>query len=209
MGIMGGRGRGRGTGLSFNAEALGFGRGDALPSAVMAPPPMFPPLQNQPVKLVEDKEQDYILAVGKELRNSFRGSQFFLGGRDDPIPNLQLRWDRLPAELKSGGLKKKKTSKTVKPSLVKKKKVDIDKKLDELGKLESKKGGSDSEDEKEVEKNASDDEEEDTKKSDAGSGEDEPDEEMDGGTDYASNYFDNGEGYGDDEDDNLDEGGIY
>merc|ERR1719312_2282107 len=31
-------------------------------------------------------------------------------------------------------------------------------------------------------------------------------EEMDGGTDYASNYFDNGEGFGDDEDDNLDEG---
>merc|ERR1719430_546215 len=25
-------------------------------------------------------------------------------------------------------------------------------------------------------------------------------------TDYASNYFDNGEGFGDDEDDNLDEG---
>ena len=32
---------------------------------------------------------------------------------------------------------------------------------------------------------------------------------MDGGTDYASNYFDNGEGYEDGDDDNLDEGGIY
>merc|ERR1712189_8354 len=39
--------------------------------------------------------------------------------------------------------------------------------------------------------------------------EDDLDEEMDGGTDYASNYFDNGEGYEDGDDDNLDEGGIY
>ena len=203
---MGGRGRGRGTGLSFNAEALGFGRGDALPSAVMAPPPMFPPLTNHPVKLVEDEEQKYILAVGKELRNAFRGSQYFLGGKNDPVPNLDLRWDRLPAELKPGGLKKKKTMKSVKPNLVKKNKADIEKKLDELGKMEDKKGD-ESEEEKEGEK--ADSEEEDTKKSDAGSGEDEPDEEMDGGTDYASNYFDNGEEFGDGDEGDGDEGGIY
>merc|ERR1719482_1015811 len=162
---------------------------------MMAPPPTFPPLTNQPVKLVEDSEQEYILAVGKELRNAFRGSQYFLGGKGDPLPQLDLRWDRLPAELKPGGLKKK-AKKSVKPNLVKKSKVDIEKKLDELGKLEDKKGD-DSEDEKDEDK-----------KSEAGSGQDEPDEEMDGGTEYASNYFDNGEGFGDDgEDDNLDEGG--
>merc|ERR1712096_387867 len=123
---MGGRGRGRGTGLSFNAEALGFGRGDALPSAMMAPPPTFPPLTSQPVKLVEDSEQEYILAVWKELRNAFRGSQYFLGRKGDPLPQLDLRWDRLPAELKPGGLKKK-AKKSVKPNLVKKSKVDIEK----------------------------------------------------------------------------------
>ena len=202
---MGGRGRGRGTGLSFNAEALGFGRGDALPNAMMAPPPMFPPLINQPVKLVEDNEQEYILTVGKQLRNSFRGSQYFLGGKGDPLPQLDLRWDRLPSELKPGGLKKK-SKKNVKPNLVKKTKVDLEKKLDELGKLEEKKGD-DSEEEKDAEK-GEDSDDEDKKSEAAGSGEDEPDEEMDGGTDYASNYFDNGEG-GDDEDDNLDEGGIF
>lgn len=37
---------------------------------------------------------------------------------------------------------------------------------------------------------------------------DEGDEEMDDGTDYANNYFDNGEGYEDD-DDNLEDGPIY
>ena len=39
--------------------------------------------------------------------------------------------------------------------------------------------------------------------------EDIDDEEMDDETDYARDYFDNGEGYLDEEDDNLDEGGIY
>ena len=39
--------------------------------------------------------------------------------------------------------------------------------------------------------------------------EEEEDEEMDGGTDYANNYFDNGEEFEDEDNDNLDEGGIY
>ena len=58
----------------------------------------------------------------------------------------------------------------------------------------------------------SDDEEDDNEqagKNELDSDVGEEDEEMDGGTDYANNFFDNGEGYGDDEDDNLDEGGIY
>ena len=38
---------------------------------------------------------------------------------------------------------------------------------------------------------------------------DEPDEEMDGGTDYANQYFDNGEDYLDEEDDALEEGGVF
>ena len=39
--------------------------------------------------------------------------------------------------------------------------------------------------------------------------EDDPDEEMDEGTDYINSYFDNGESYLDEEDDNLDDGPIY
>lgn len=38
--------------------------------------------------------------------------------------------------------------------------------------------------------------------------EEDEDEEMDDGTDYANNYFDNGEAY-EEEDDNLDDGPIY
>ena len=32
---------------------------------------------------------------------------------------------------------------------------------------------------------------------------------MDDGTDYASNYFDNGEAFEDGEDDNLEDGDVY
>lgn len=39
---MGGRGRGRGKPMSLNIEALGFARGDALPTAILQPPPRFP-----------------------------------------------------------------------------------------------------------------------------------------------------------------------
>ena len=39
---MGGRGRGRGKSVSFDVQALGFGRGEALPAAILQPPPLFP-----------------------------------------------------------------------------------------------------------------------------------------------------------------------
>jgi hypothetical protein len=39
---MAGRGRGRGKNVSFNVEALGFGRGEALPGPIAQPPPIFP-----------------------------------------------------------------------------------------------------------------------------------------------------------------------
>ena len=40
--MMAGRGRGRGKTVSFDVQALGFGRGDALPAATVQPPPLFP-----------------------------------------------------------------------------------------------------------------------------------------------------------------------
>lgn len=38
----GGRGRGRGKNISFNVESLGFGRGEALPTPILQPPPTYP-----------------------------------------------------------------------------------------------------------------------------------------------------------------------
>ena len=44
---MAGRGRGRGRGpLTFDTGALGFGRGEALPSSILQPPPLYPVRKN-------------------------------------------------------------------------------------------------------------------------------------------------------------------
>ena len=37
-----GRGRGRGRGFTFDVSQLGFGRGEALPAAILQPPPLYP-----------------------------------------------------------------------------------------------------------------------------------------------------------------------
>ena len=117
---------------------------------------------------------------------------------------------RFPEELRPGALVKKKVKKVGKgPNLVKRaKNVDIVGKLGELEEKEKKGDGEGSEEEKEVE----DEDDEDGGKKDPPAEEEEaeePDEEMDDETDYANQFFDNGENYLDEEEDNLDEGGIF
>jgi hypothetical protein len=57
------------SGLSFNAELLGIGRGkDALPTTVLAPPSVFPPLAVKAKQPLKTDESEYLLALGKEFR---------------------------------------------------------------------------------------------------------------------------------------------
>jgi len=198
-------GRGRGSGLSFSTESLGLGRGDILPSAVLSPPPTFPPLSNKPVKLHTGNE--FVLTKSRDLRNYFRSSQFYLRPESDPRTDLDLDWSQFPQELRPHtGSKNKKTKSAAKVNLVtKKSNIDIQTTLSALEQKENS-----TKDGKQEPQDDSEEEEEEEKQSEHGSDAEEPDEEMDGGTDYANNYFDNGEEYLDDEDDNLnDEGGIY
>ena len=121
--------------------------------------------------------------------------------------------DRLPAELRPGpqGKRVRKATKNVKPNFVKRSK-DVSSTLEALEKKEvAKEEGAGSDDEKADDKEVDDNEEEEEKKADEVEEEDadEPDEEMDGGTDYANQYFDNGEEYLDEEDDALEEGGVF
>ena len=201
---MPGRGRGRGTGLSFSTESLGFARGDVLPAAVLAPPPTYPQLSNKPVKLSED---EYCLKKAEELRSHFRSSKYFLSSSTDLKVVEEFDWDFLPQELKPVKTKRKHKKRESRPNLVKRKQVDVDTKLKELESKEATNKGDDSD--KDIAAEESDSDEEDRKTGENVSDIEDPDDEMDGGTDYASNYFDNGEGYEDGEDDNLDEGGIY
>jgi len=187
---MGGRGRGRGSGISLNTEFLGLNKGD-LPPAAVSPPPLFPLLQNKPIPIDKGEREEKLLAYQQQLVEQIADSQ------QDILANYNKTI--LPKELKVGARKR---GKPKQPNLKKKSRSNIEERLNNLEANEKHDDDSGDDEEKKVD---SDDEE---KKNEEDEDQIEEDEEMDGGTDYANNYFDNGEGY-DDDDDNIDEGGVY
>lgn len=216
---MAGRGRGRGKNVSFNVEALGFGRGEALPGPISQPPPLFPTADFKPVPFQQSEEYDYMLALKQEFLGNMRKSPFFLQAshKRKDIERYSDKyqaaaevngkwkpdWRRLPAELKPRVRRKTKSS--IKPKVKPKVKLsveDVSKTLEELEKKEVDQG-----DEEEEE------EEEGGKKKEEGEVEEEEDEiydeeDIEEETDYILSYFDNGEEYGNDDDD-ADEGPVY
>lgn len=228
---MASRGKGRGKSVSFDVQALGFARGEALPAASLQPPPLFPVQVFKPLPLPQDEEYEYKLALKQEFVGTFRKSQYYL--KADKKQNDIVRYSdkyqlnqqdtngtftpdfrRLPAELKPRENKKRlqRAGLTPKPNILPKKAKlnivdadikEIEKTLETLEKTETEvaeieeTGG-----EKEGEKN--DDDDETIVDDDEVYDEDDLEEE----TDYATNYFDNGEGYGDDDGDD-DEGPVY
>ncbi|KAH3841581.1 DNA-directed RNA polymerase III subunit RPC7-like [Dreissena polymorpha] len=218
---MGGRGRGRGKSVSFDVQALGFGRGEALPAAILQPPPLFPPQVFKPVPLVNNEDMQYMLALKQEFVGSLRKSAYYMKQDEkkqdierytdkykthDTAASFAKDWSRFPAELK---IRDKKVKKQIKPKLpVKKVKLtadeDIAKTLETLEKKEETAVEGEEAAEKEDEDKDEDDEEEGENLDEEELNEEDLEEE----TDYATNYFDNGEGYGDD-DDGDDEGPVY
>ena len=212
----GGRGRGRAN-LSFNVEELGFGRGEALPTAVLQPPPLFPPLTMKPAPLLTGEQYDYLVALKQEFRNTAVESPFYIKSderRRDVVRysdkyqmsnsngDCEITWNpdwrRFPRELRP-----KSKASTAKPNIAvaKTSKDDQSKITATLNELEKKEnteeaGGGGNEENKE-------DEEEEL------SGDEYYDEEEEEETDYIMSYFDNGDGYADDDDDNLDDGPTY
>lgn len=213
---MAGRGRGRGRNVSFNVEALGFGRGEALPGPILQPPPLYPPTDFKPVPLLQGEEFDYMLALKQEFRGVMKRSPFYLqtstNRKDidrysdkyqlnhDTDSTWEPDWRRLPAELKPTLKKTRKVKSSLQPNIPSKKlKVDVSKTLEELEKIEEK-GDESEEDEKGDEnKNEGDEEVEDELYEE---------EELEEETDYLLSYFDNGEDYNDGDDD-ADEGPVY
>ena len=126
-----------------------------------------------------------------------------------------LDWKRFPKELAPSSVsrKTKRQGGELNTTLKKKAKtlsIHPDDVLDKLEKAE-KNGAIDGEDKEgsDLEGSDNDDDKDNIEKKNEDLDSDEVDEELDEGTDYANNFFDNGENYLDDEDDNLDEGGIY
>jgi len=181
--------------MSLNTETLGLGRGD-IPANVLAPPPLFPPLVNRPVQINKGLREKRLLEIQSSMMKQFKSSQ--------PSQYQRIDWNYLPKELKIGVQKR---TKSVKPNLTDRKSK-IGNIEDRLKNLEEKEKKDDSDEDEEIDKKGGNDSEDEEKKEADEELEEEADEEMDDGTDYANNFFDNGEGY-EDEDDNLDEGGIY
>ncbi|XP_073714272.1 RNA polymerase III subunit GL a isoform X2 [Misgurnus anguillicaudatus] len=216
---MAGRGRGRNQ-FTFNVDSLGFGRGESLPTSTHTPSPLFPPMQFRPVPLHTGEEVEYMLALKQELRASSKNLPFHIRAakakkdvarysdkyqKGEPKNNTiewNPDWSRMPKELCIKVRKPLKTSATPQLKQKPKKAVGKEEVLKKLETLEK----------KEQEQHSEEEEEEEKKKKKEENEEDEPDvdedyeeEELEDETDYIMSYFDNGEEFGGDSDDNMDE----
>nr|XP_023836431.1 DNA-directed RNA polymerase III subunit RPC7-like [Salvelinus alpinus] len=215
-----GRGRGRGKGyMSFSIEAVGIGKGENLPPSILQPTPLFPPMEHKPVPLVMGEEAEYMLALKQEFRGNMKTLPFYVRPavskkdverysdkyqNSEPSDNTiewNPDWKRLPKELRIRVKKALKESKwmiqCLDPKPSKKTRVDKEEIIHKLETLEEEVTS----DEEEGEKKKQEEEQQD--------GEEEYDEEeFEEETDYIMSYFDNGEEFGGDSDDNMDEA-IY
>ncbi|XP_053859987.1 DNA-directed RNA polymerase III subunit RPC7 [Vidua macroura] len=121
---MAGSGRGRGhASFAFNMEALGFGKGAALPHVICKLPPPFPSTNNKPVPLKIREDEDYMLALKQDLRETMKKMPYFLTVGDEhqrflrnsqkyqdnakEQETLTPDWRRLPREMKPKKANKK------------------------------------------------------------------------------------------------------
>ncbi|NWX24632.1 RPC7 polymerase, partial [Aegotheles bennettii] len=213
---MAGSGRGRGrAAFTFSIEAIGFGKGAALPDVACKPPPPFPSTDNKPVPLKTGEDEDYMLALKQDLRGTMKKMPYFLAVEEDReglFENYCCKssfiwikaifctdWRRLPREMKP----KKKTKKAgTKPKKAKnsepKSNLDVLKKIEELEKKDDEEEKSEDEKDKTKDKEGEDDEE-------AEEPEEYDEEEHEEENDYISSYFEDGDDFGAGSDDNMDE----
>lgn len=201
--------------MTFNVEVVGIGKGDTLPPPTLQPPPLFPPLDYKPVPLQMGEEVEYMLALKQELRGAMKNLPYYVkpvapkkdverysdkyqsSGPIDNAIDWNPDWKRLPPELKIRVRKVQKDRSTVVLPKHKQRmpldKEEIIKKLETLEKKEEE-VTSDEEEEKKKEEEEEKEEEEDY-----------DEEEHEEETDYIMSYFENGEEFGGDSDDNMDE----
>ncbi|NXQ15109.1 RPC7L polymerase, partial [Peucedramus taeniatus] len=206
-----GRARGRGRGqMTFNVEAVGISKGDALPPPTLQPSPLFPALERRAVPLPGGEEGEYMLALKQELRRAMRGLPYFVkpgaprrgtghGPRVPPGGALAAGFS--PCFIAPVLFPLFNSPPVLFPwtaPLIPKQRVALDKeeaikKLESLEKKEEE-VTSEEEEEKEEEEEGKEEEEEEY-----------DEEEHEEETDYVLSYFDNGESFGPDSDDNGDE----
>ncbi|XP_056902514.1 RNA polymerase III subunit GL b isoform X2 [Takifugu flavidus] len=198
------RGRGRKM-ITFAMETVGINRGENAPLSVQQPMPLFPLLEQKPLPLIGGEEMDYLLALKQELRGAMKTLPCFI---QPATPHRD--WKRLPKELRAP-LKRPSRDVIREQSHPKKKKSVLQKeevllKLETLEKKEEERGNSGEEQQEEEEER---EEKKKKQEEEEAEGEEEYDEEeFEEETDYIMSYFDNGEEFGGDSDDNMEEA-IY
>uniref|UniRef100_A0A4W4HFN1 DNA-directed RNA polymerase III subunit n=1 Tax=Electrophorus electricus TaxID=8005 RepID=A0A4W4HFN1_ELEEL len=216
-------GRGR-TQFTFNVDSLGFGRGEALPASALVPSPLFPPLQFRPVPLPTGEEVDYMLALKQELRASSKilpshirpgrvkidvdrySDKYQSGEPKHSAVEWNPDWSRLPRELCIMGPKTRKASECITAITLLHHRHFLTFAIEmaffhcwfQQTLEKNEKNQSEGEEDEEKKKTGEEEEE-------SGEGEDYDEEEFEEETDYIMSYFDNGEDFGGDSDDNMDE----
>ncbi|XP_072289258.1 DNA-directed RNA polymerase III subunit RPC7 [Eucyclogobius newberryi] len=213
---MAGKGRGVAA-FTFNIEALGISRG-SMPEARVGPSPLFPHTDFKPVPLKGEEEDNYMLALKQEMRGIMqrrphnikplknkadveRYTERYLKKIKVEDDEWTPEWNLFPKELMPQ--KKKTHPKTcAKKKVVKISQKDSEAVLSKLDELAKKDDGTteNSDDEKEKKKENEEEEIEEE-------GLDEEDIEED--NDYCESYFDNGEDFAADSDENMDGEATY
>uniref|UniRef100_A0A3Q2TAM2 RNA polymerase III subunit G like n=1 Tax=Fundulus heteroclitus TaxID=8078 RepID=A0A3Q2TAM2_FUNHE len=212
-------GRGRRT-MSFSVDSVGISRGETLPPAVQQPTPVFPVMEQKPLPLTGGEEAEYLTALKQDFRGAMRGlpcfiqpaaahrdverysDKYHLSEKKDGLTdwiigersNLSISeqsnqntHQRFPCRPTGGALPRQQT----------------------LHRLHMAGGRVTLEKKEEQESSEEEGEEKKKQKEEEAEAEEEYDEEeFEEETDYIMSYFDNGEDFGGDSDDNMDEA-IY
>ncbi|XP_012234730.1 DNA-directed RNA polymerase III subunit RPC7-like [Linepithema humile] len=216
-------GRGRKPSMSFSMEQLGVSKGEALSPPLLQPSPSYPPLDHKPLPIQMTTEMSYLVELKRDFTEYMRESpnnvqtvvlnediERFCEDYDETIMTNKSEyesmhdWSRMPMELKSSRKRKLSDQQQSTQPNKKQKVVDIDKKLAELEKKES---AQQADAEKKTKQEGEEEDESEEKEGERVKNENEIDEEMDDGTDYANEYFENGDNYY--SEDENDDGPIF
>lgn len=222
---MANRGRGRGGRAmpAINVEQLGIEKGDP-PPPVLQPPPKHPLLEYKAPPFQPNAGLSYLWELKRDFAETMQESpnhvhqaiakkdierysdRYARSITSDQLISWDQRydWTMLPRELMPAAAKRKARDLKTAEKAKKLKIIDVDKKLQELEQKENTSKGKESD----VDEEANEDDEDKEQDENADDENGEADYEMDDETDYQNNYFDNGEEYGD-EDDNIDNGPTY
>uniref|UniRef100_A0A3Q3WK72 DNA-directed RNA polymerase III subunit n=1 Tax=Mola mola TaxID=94237 RepID=A0A3Q3WK72_MOLML len=212
---MAGRVRGRGWRMmTFSVEAVGINRGESLPPSIQQPTPLFPAMEQKPLPLTGGEEAEYLLALKQEFRGAMKSLPCFVqpAAAHRDVERYSDKYhsseptdgptDWTPGDEDDDGLVF--VHENGKPFLLWRwRHVPFSCVFQTLEKKEER--GSSGEEEEEQEEG---EEKKKKQEEEEAEGEEEYDEEFEEETDYVMSYFDNGEEFGGDSDDNMDEA-IY